>query len=107
MAAQKKKSKGQAKSKSKSPGAQSIPIEWADADDLDTRYVNHVWLSQHGGDVFLTFGELLPFAPGRPPPKKAQIQPVARIALSPSALVRMTRLLKDHVPLPDSHEDGA
>lgn len=76
-----------------------IPLVWGENPDLRTTYAHHVLLTRQDDDAFLTFGEIRPVAPAESPPDKVQIHPVARIALSKAALVRLTKLLKDNVDL--------
>lgn len=76
-----------------------VPLVWGENDALRTVYAQHVLLIRQEDDAFLTFGEIRPVAPAENPPDRVVIQPVARIALSKAALVRMTKLLKDNVDL--------
>ena len=81
-----------------------VPLVWCEDPDLRTIYAHHVLLTRQDDDAFLTFGEIRPVVPAGSPPDKVQIHPVARIALSKAALVRMTKLLRDNVDLPDVPE---
>lgn len=83
----------------KKPPVQSLLV-WGEDPDLRTIYAHHVLLTRQDDDAFLTFGEIRPVVPAESPPDKVQIRPVARIALSKAALVRLTKLLKDNVDLP-------
>jgi len=89
-----------------SPGTVRVRLAWGTNPELDTIHAHHVWLSRSEDDAYLTFGEVPPVSPSLDtPPEELVIRPVARVSLSWTALERMTKMLRDNVPVPEN--DGA
>ena len=65
-----------------------IMIYWEDNPDLQTHYVNQMFVSHSDNDFYLIFGEITPVIlnENMDIPEKIGIKPVIRIALTPENL---------------------
>ena len=74
-----------------------VGLQWEDAEDLQTVYVNHLMVSHASGDEFyLIFGEASPptaILRGEVP-EHVSIRPVVKIAVSPGSMMRMAALIE-------------
>jgi hypothetical protein len=61
-----------------------IPIFWGDDNNLETHYINQMFISHTGGEFYITFGELAPFAMNENMkiPDEVNVKPIFRIALT-------------------------
>lgn len=61
-----------------------IPIYWEDDKDLQTHYVNHMFVSHNGGEFYIVFGELSPFVrnANMKLPDEVFVKPIIKIVLT-------------------------
>ncbi len=84
-----------------------LNLVWRDEPDLRSVHANHVWLCLQDGDAVITFGELVPPAPGQGGEQtEIQLRPVARVSLSVQAFSRMTKLLNRYANGESGADDG-
>ena len=86
----------------------SIPVEWSTADHLPTVYANHLLISHAGPEFYLIFGELVPPAVLKEDqlPDKVDIKPVAKIAVSPDAMLRFAEAIATNVQRFKERQEG-
>lgn len=80
-------------------GAVQIPLKWGSGEHLDTVYVNHMFITGAGAEVYLVFGELvMPFSLGPDDvPKELEIVPKVRLAVTPDVMRNMARAVQQVV----------
>jgi len=78
-----------------------VRLRWASADELETVYVNHVFISHHGPEFYLVFAEAdLPMALS---PEDLEgvdeiwIRPKVKLVLTPEAMISMSEAIRRNV----------
>ena len=61
-----------------------IPIFWNSDEELQTHYINQMFISHSGGDFYIEFGEMTPPVRNEnmPYPEKIFVKPIFRIAIT-------------------------
>lgn len=84
----------------KKQGSIQILINWDSKlmDDLDTIYANQFLITHAQGEFYLVFGETF-FATleKKDIPNQIKIKPVAKIALTPEVMMRITAIINENV----------
>jgi hypothetical protein len=78
----------------------TIRLQWESAEDVLTVYANHLYISHAGGNEFyLVFGELGPQVDldRDNPPECLEIEPVAKIAVSPPNMIKFSEVIQDNI----------
>jgi hypothetical protein len=84
----------------------AISVVWPDNVELPTVYANHLYIQHTNNEFFLIFGELqLPMALGSPDERREKlerfsevtIRPVAKIAVSPPAMLKIAEIIQQNV----------
>lgn len=80
-------------------GVRKVRLQWGSLDDLQTIYVNHIFISHQGPEFYLVFGELsLPIAlDASELPESVNIIPKVRLAIAPEAMQAIARVISDNV----------
>src|SRR3972149_5297580 len=79
--------------------AVSVPVQWGIPDSLPTVYANQLIITHAGSEFYLIFGELVPptiLGEGNLP-EKVDIKPVAKVAVSPEAMLRFAEVIASNV----------
>lgn len=80
------------------PKQVQIPLVWEDTEHIPTVYANNLLITHAGGaEFYLIFGEVVPpillGTPGEKLPKKINIKPVAKIVLTPEAMIKFSEII--------------
>lgn len=75
----------------------TIPTRWGTTGDLPTLYANQLYVSRSGPEYYLIFGELEPpiLIGDEDAPEVLYTKPVAKIAVSPEAMLRFAQAIAD------------
>ena len=75
-----------------------IPIFWEDNDELETKYVNHMFVAYGKGDFYIVFGELSPIVRNENTelPEKVFVKPMSRIALTKESMKEFLDVLNKY-----------
>lgn len=79
-------------------GAVTIKLRRSPTDDLETKYANHFLITFSGTEFYLLFGEVVPPAildenDLDNVPEFVDIKPVARLAVSPATMLKITEAI--------------
>ena len=80
-----------------SEGAVAVPVEWALSEPVQTLYANQLYITHHGNEFYLVFGELAPECGPGTVPDSVWVRPVVRLAVSPKNMLRMAEVISDNV----------
>lgn len=81
-------------------GEITIALRWAPNESLPTLYANQLFISHAGGEFYLVFGEVVPPAglvDASSVPEYLEVKPVARLAISPTTMIRMAEVISQNV----------
>lgn len=80
-------------------GEFAVALQWPQRDDLPTIYANQLFISHAGAEFYLLFGEAVPPVIWDPAsvPETIEVKPVARLAISPTAMIRMNEVINQNV----------
>ena len=75
-----------------------IPISWGDDGELETKYVNHMFVAYGKGDFYLVFGELAPIVRNENMelPEQVFVKPISRIALTKESMKEFLDVLNKY-----------
>jgi hypothetical protein len=86
------------------PESKQIPVVWVGTDEVPVYFVNQFVTQVDKGEVFVTFGQMVPPAilPGSPDQIREQVErleyvavrPVARLAFTPARLLELIQALE-------------
>lgn len=84
-----------AKPKDQASGTVNYRVYWSEDEDLDTVFVDNLFLQAVNEQVYLTFGQLqVPIGMDPEETAAVEIRPMARMVVSPAALKKIVKMLK-------------
>lgn len=83
----------------KKPEVKIVPLSWGSTEELQTLYVNHLFISHGGDEFYLTFGELPApiYRDEADIPEEIRILPKVRLAVTPEAMKKISKTISENV----------
>ena len=75
-------------------GTVPFRVYWSEVDDLDTEFIDNLFVQVINDQVYLTFGQMqIPIDINPEDPATVEIRPMARMVVSPAALEKFAKVL--------------